>query len=253
VSARLLERVRARWRTRGLQPTIGVRTVASLRLVAPHWQGRVTGPIRVLAPGRRVAMIGSHGSGKSSLLALLAGLREPDSGSALLGDVPMTALRQALPNRVALLSPDLMLPRGSVRECLLPASTAADDTALVRAIDLSGLAWLAPNCVADPDCLVHEGGRNLSHGQRRSLLLARALAGEPDVLLIDEPAACLPGEAAECLSRLIAGWPGMLIFASTDPSHAPLAHEVWRLEAGAVARCWMLPIQESAAAGQHLH
>jgi ABC-type transport system involved in cytochrome bd biosynthesis fused ATPase/permease subunit len=202
---------------------------ARLVVDAPQWHGRVQGPQAVVRWGQRVAVLGGAGSGKSSMLWLLAGLRRPDRGRVLLNDVPVAELSGPARARVALLSPDMPLLRGSVEDNLRWRAPSGDAVSRERACSVSGFRVLAPALAADPAQRIADAGRNLSHGQRRALALARALAGNPDVLLIDEPASCLPGEARQALHQLLGEWEGTVIFATTDESLTAWADETWLL------------------------
>ena len=79
---------------------------------------------------------------------------------------------------------------------------------------------------------MRDAGLNLSHGQRRAIQLARCLVGQPAILLIDDPAACLPGNVKDRLQSLLAGFSGTVIFTTTDPALAALADEHWAFESG---------------------
>jgi len=201
-----------------------------LRLIGPRWQGRVRGPSAEVLPGRRVAVVGPPGAGKTSLLWLLAGLRPPDAGRIQLGCDAVRASDAAGGDGVVLVSADLPLVRGTVEENLRWHGRALRTVALQQAW---ALAWRVAGDSARRLALadrVDDGGNNLSHGQRRALALARALAARPAVLLIDEPAATLPGEPRAALERLLDGYAGTVIFATCDPTLSAWADEVWPLQ-----------------------
>jgi ABC-type multidrug transport system fused ATPase/permease subunit len=203
-----------------------------------QWRGATlndrVGPIDLELPyGRRVAIVGPGGSGKSALLALGAGLVAPDAGQVCLDGRPLAGVgRRTLHRRLALVAPELGALRGTLGSNLRyhrPDASAAD---LARAVRLSGLeAWLAQR-PAGLDTPVRDAGLNLGQGERRALLLARALVGRPSVLLIDDAQASLPGDPAAALARLIEGFDGTLVYATTDPSLAALADEVCVLADG---------------------
>jgi ABC-type multidrug transport system fused ATPase/permease subunit len=201
-----------------------------LRLVSPRWQNRVQGPSAEVLPGRRVAVVGPSGSGKTSLLWLLAGLRPPDDGRIQLGCEAVRASDAAGGDGVVLVSADLPLVRGTVEENLRWHGRALRADAVQQAW---ALAWQVAGDSARRVELadrVDDGGTNLSHGQRRTLALARSLAARPAVLLIDEPAATLPGEPRVALERLLDGYAGTVIFATCDPTLSAWADAVWPLQ-----------------------
>ncbi len=167
-----------------------------------------------LRPGEVVALAGANGAGKSTLLACLAGLRRPEGGAVRLDGLPLDALApRARARRLAWLpqTPEVGWPM-SVETLAglgrLPRlggrGPGTDDRAAVaralRAVDLEALAG--------------RDARTLSGGERARALLARALAGEPDWLLADEPLAGLDPlhvlETGALLRRTAAGGVGVL-------------------------------------------
>ena len=142
----------------------------------------------VLARGELVALLGTNGSGKTTLLRTFAGTLAPDGGMVSFdGRAVGTWRRGALARRVAVLPQQLDLPAGfRVGELVamgrapharrLFASTAADERAVARAL-----------IDADAADLADRAAEELSGGERQRLLVAMALAQEPDLLLLDEP------------------------------------------------------------------
>jgi tungstate transport system ATP-binding protein len=187
----------------------------------------LTGVDLSIAPGERVALLGSNGSGKSTLLRLLQGLlplasgqvhRDPSSRLAMLFQRPHLLRISAL-NNVTLgiwLDRSLGLSWRQARERAL------------QALQRVGLTAVA-----------EQGGRQLSGGQQQRLALARAWARQPDVLLLDEPTASLDPYAKREVENLIAefaqGEALTLIWASHNLGQVKrLASRVIYLEAGRV-------------------
>ena len=146
----------------------------------------------VLAPGEAVALIGPNAAGKSTLVRALAGLLPPSAGEVRLrGRSLKDCGRDAVARAIALVAPDEAAPatitvaerarlgRYPHRGPLRPF-TAEDDAAVARALERSGVATLADRPLA-----------TLSAGERQLAALARGLAQEPAILLLDEPAAHL--------------------------------------------------------------
>lgn len=141
-----------------------------------------------LARGELVALLGTNGSGKTTLLRTFAGTLAPDRGTLLFdGRSVSDWRRQALAQRIAVLPQQLELPLGfRVAELVamgrapharrLFASTADDERAIARAL-----------LDADAADLADRPAEELSGGERQRLLVAMALAQEPDLLLLDEP------------------------------------------------------------------
>lgn len=129
-----------------------------------------------LAPGERLVLVGGNGSGKSTLLAVLAGLRAPEGGRVHRPSRPPGVLFQD----------GALWPHLSVAEHLAFVDAAGDTAWQRRLLDVHRLTHLASH---RPE--------QLSGGERLRLGLARALAGRPDWVLLDEPLAHLDPESVQ--------------------------------------------------------
>ncbi|HEX5050941.1 MAG TPA: ABC transporter ATP-binding protein [Planctomycetota bacterium] len=162
-----------------------------------------------LAPGERVAFVGANGSGKSTLVKLLCRLYDPTTGAL---HAAGTDLRHFEPRRwrerVAVLLQDQNAFELSLRDNLrLGHAHAVDDDTLWRALEVAGLAERVralPAALDTPLSRRQRGGVELSGGELRRLVLARALAQPAGLLLLDEPFALLDGIGAEALARELA-------------------------------------------------
>ena len=143
-------------------------------------------------PGQRVALIGTTGSGKSTLMKLVMGEFAPWSGQILIDGRPVHSIpRQVLTDSMAVVDQHIFLYSGSVRENLTMWNPAVPDRQVVAA---ARDAMIHDEIVSRPhgyDGVVTEGGANFSQGQRQRLEIARALVLEPSVLLLDEAASRL--------------------------------------------------------------
>ncbi len=152
--------------------------------------------------GATVAVLGPNGAGKSSLLNLLAGLLRPDSASVSVGDrVLVDDATFVAPHRrsVALLSQQARLfPHMTVRQNIAFAPSAArlGRAEVRRRVD----DWMT---AVDVHELTDRKPAQLSGGQAQRVAVARALAADPDVLLLDEPFAALDVDVAARLRTLL--------------------------------------------------
>ena len=151
-----------------------------------------------IEPGERLGIEGHNGAGKSTLLRILAGLLEPTRGTV--EGVPP-------PGRTVLLHQRPYLFRGTARDNVVYALKLAkrspqEAQALLTSV---GAAELADRTAQD-----------LSGGERRRIAIARALAVEPELLLLDEPFAALDEPGADALRTIISTFDGTIVIAAPD-------------------------------------
>jgi thiol reductant ABC exporter CydC subunit len=153
-----------------------------------------------LEPGRKVALVGPSGAGKTTVTRLLLRFLDPSAGRVTADGRDVRDHRQADARRlVALAGQEAHLFATTIRQNLLLARPGASDAELDDALARARLAdWV----VALPeglDTVVGEEGSRLSGGQRQRLVLARALLADAPVLVLDEPTAHLDAVTAEAL------------------------------------------------------
>ena len=141
-----------------------------------------------IAAGEHVGIIGKVGSGKSSLLKLIIGLYQFDSGSIAIDDIDINQIDPAeLRRHIGYLSQDIELMRGTIRENIAYKNLQVDDERLLRAAEISGVDLFVNQLPQGFDTQVGEAGGFLSGGQRQAIALARALLLDEPILILDEP------------------------------------------------------------------
>jgi ATP-binding cassette subfamily B protein len=151
-------------------------------------------------PGERIAVVGATGSGKSTLVRLLARLYPLDSGRILLGGVDAAAIPLGeLRRRVVVVSQDVILFTGTVAGNISLDDPAITREQVERAAERVGLTRLLAL-----DREVQERGANLSAGERQLIAFARALARDPEVLVLDEATSSVDPEAEQLIQDGIA-------------------------------------------------
>ncbi len=170
-----------------------------------------------LAPGARLAVTGASGSGKTTLLMTLAGLLPPVHGQLALDGTDLTDFDEAeLRNAVTFFAEDAHIFATTVRDNLLVARGDCADDELTAALDAVGLGeWLA-SLSEGLSTVLTGGAEAVSAGQRRRLLLVRAVLSPAQILLLDEPTEHLDASDADIVLRhLLAENSGLIPAAKT--------------------------------------
>jgi ATP-binding cassette subfamily B protein len=191
-----------------------------------------------IRPGESMALVGSTGSGKTTLTALIPRLYEVTSGRITLDGVDITDLsRQTLRAKVAVAFEEPTLFSAAVGDNVL---MGADDTAGTAELERALAVAQADFVHALPqgtDTQVGEQGLSLSGGQRQRLALARAVVGQPAFLVLDDPLSALDvhTEAAveAALRHVLAGTTALIV--AHRPSTVLLADRVALLSGGRIA------------------
>jgi thiol reductant ABC exporter CydC subunit len=162
-----------------------------------------------LEPGRRIALVGPSGAGKTTIANLLLRFLDPEQGRITLGGRDLREYRQEDVRRaIAVAGQDSHLFSTSIRENVRFARPAATDAEIEAALGQAQLLDWVKTLPDGMETLVGEEGRELSGGQRQRLAIARALLAGAPVLVLDEPTAHLDPQTAEELVRDVLGAAG---------------------------------------------
>ncbi len=159
--------------------------------LAVGWPGReplLHGIDLELEPGSAIAIVGSNGSGKTTLLATMAGMLDPAGGSISIAGHPSAELADgAAADAVVLVTEDAHLFDTTILENLRVARGDVTEDEARAALKLAGLSGLIDALPDGLDTHVGAAGAAISGGERRRLLIARALVSRAPMLLLDEP------------------------------------------------------------------
>jgi ABC-type multidrug transport system fused ATPase/permease subunit len=153
-----------------------------------------------LQPGRRIALVGPSGAGKTTVTSLLFRFLDPERGRVTIDGRDLREYRQEdVRGTFALAGQEAHLFSSTIRENLRLARPGASDDDLEDALRRAQIADWVASLPDGLDTFVGEAGTQLSGGQRQRLVLARALLADAPVLVLDEPTAHLDPATAESL------------------------------------------------------
>ena len=144
------------------------------------------------------ALVGRNGSGKSTLLKLIQGLYRPQDGRVLLDGADIAQFtRSELADWMGYVPQDCILFEGSVRDNIAHRHPDSSDDDVIAASTAAGVHHFIIDLPDGYATDIGEAGRRLSGGQRQRIAIARALLGDPPVLLMDEPSSSLDRQAEQ--------------------------------------------------------
>ena len=142
--------------------------------------------------GETVGVIGGTGSGKTSLVDLLARFYDATSGEILINGVDIKEYPQAqLRSLFGVVAQKSALFKGSIRSNIRWGKADASDSEIMAALDAAQAKEFVEKKEGVLDYMIEQGGKNLSGGQRQRLTIARALVGDPDILILDDSSSAL--------------------------------------------------------------
>jgi ATP-binding cassette subfamily B protein len=170
-----------------------------------------------ITPGSQTAIIGPTAAGKSQLLYLLTGLIQPESGEILFDGIPLSDYKkESFYKQIGFVFQDSVMFNLSLRENIAFNDTVTDEL-LERAIETAGLNDFIPTLPLGLDTIVSERGTSLSGGQKQRIMLARALALNPRILLLDDFTARVDRQTEQrILANLKKNYPGLTLISVTQ-------------------------------------
>ena len=161
-------------------------------------------------PGTVTALVGSSGSGKSTIIGLVAAFHVPSSGRILVDQVDLATVRlDSYRTRLGVVLQESFLFDGSIRENVAFSRPGASEDEILNACRIARVDEFAERFPEKYETVIGERGVKLSGGQRQRLSIARAILGDPRVLILDEATSSLDSESEaliqEGLAKLMRG------------------------------------------------
>ena len=147
-------------------------------------------------PGTVTALVGSSGSGKSTIIGLVAAFHKPNTGKVLVDGVDLaTARLESYRTQLGMVLQDSFLFDGSIRENVAFAKPDATEEEILRACQIARVDEFAEKFELKYDTIIGERGVKLSGGQRQRVSIARAILANPRILILDEATSSLDSES----------------------------------------------------------
>lgn len=190
-----------------------------------------------IRPGEKVGIIGRIGSGKSTLLRLLVRIYAPTSGAVLLDGFNIGQMSPRLLRRtLAFMGQSAALLDETLRANLLMGHDVVDPARFEKAVEIAGVRDIAARSKEGYSLRVGPRGERLSGGERQAVALARALIGDPRVLILDEPTAAMDNALEAKIVRDLKAWLGertLVVATHRAPLLALVDRVIW-IEGGRV-------------------
>lgn len=153
-------------------------------------------------PGTVTALVGSSGSGKSTIIGLISAFYTPKKGAVLVDGVDLSTVRlDSYRTQLGVVLQDSFLFDGSIRENVAFSRPDSSEEAVLRACRIARVDEFAESFADKYDTIVGERGVKLSGGQRQRISIARAILAEPRILILDEATSSLDSESEQMIQE----------------------------------------------------
>jgi ABC-type multidrug transport system fused ATPase/permease subunit len=153
-------------------------------------------------PGTVTALVGSSGSGKSTIIGLISAFYVPTEGKALVDGIDLSTVRlDSYRTRLGVVLQESFLFDGTIRENVAFSRPSASEEDIMRACRIARVDEFAESFPDKYDTIVGERGVKLSGGQRQRISIARAILAEPRILILDEATSSLDSESEEMIQH----------------------------------------------------
>ncbi len=153
-------------------------------------------------PGQMVALVGRSGSGKTTISKLVLGFYPPSDGKVLIDGLDITTIMiESLRSQIGVVDQDTFLFGGTIQENISLCHPSAGLEQVMKAAQLAGAHEFIQQLPMGYDTQIGEGGGMLSGGQRQRIAIARALMGNPKLLVLDEATSHLDPESERIIQR----------------------------------------------------
>ncbi len=194
---------------RGSQALHGIRESIEFRDVSFRYPGQETLALDhisfTVGPGEVLALVGSSGAGKTTLINLIPRFFEPSSGAILIDGTDLRELRLAsLRQNIGIVSQETLLFDASIRDNILYGKPDASHEAVMEAARAAYADEFIRELSNGYDTMIGEKGAKLSGGQRQRLAIARAILRDPPLLILDEATSALDSESERKVQMALA-------------------------------------------------
>jgi ABC-type multidrug transport system fused ATPase/permease subunit len=153
-------------------------------------------------PGSVTALVGSSGSGKSTIIGLLAAFHKPNEGQVLVDGFDLAKVRlESYRTQLGMVLQDSFLFDGSIRENVAFSKPNATEAEILRACAIARVDEFAEKYEQKYDTIIGERGVKLSGGQRQRVSIARAILADPRILILDEATSSLDSESEALIQQ----------------------------------------------------